>query len=321
MRPIKKWIGLVVRALITVTICGVIVWRADFEQIYSVLKECNPLLILAVFVGMTLNVSISAYKWKLILATHGIEYKYLQLNRFYFTSVFFNNFLPTSIGGDAYRIYRTLTPNRAGAVAAVFVERFTGFWVLVILGFIGVLWQYNTGQPRPEWIGPVLLVLAAGSVLPVLIFAGSKYIESSLKSRFKIPEKFQNLVKLYKDYRQYPLKIVKIILISFGFHLFTVGWMFVLSNAVGSPVGLDKLVMGISISNIIALLPISINGIGLLDGTFIFTMTEFGMPYNAALMMMILIRALLIPLSLIGGLFYLKDRREVDLSKLKMKKA
>ena len=41
---------------------------------------------------------------------------------------FFNNFLPSAIGGDVYRIYRTLPPDgdRSRAVSAVLVERVVG---------------------------------------------------------------------------------------------------------------------------------------------------------------------------------------------------
>jgi glycosyltransferase 2 family protein len=317
----KSYIGLILRVLITVSLCGVIVWQADFKQIYQALGRCNPFLLTVVFMGMVINVFISAYKWKIILAIHGIVYKFGKLNRYYFTSVFFNNFLPSNIGGDAYRIYRTMQPKvqRAGAVAAVLVERSTGFWALITAGFMGALWHAKSTGMQPEWILPALLLLGGGTALPVVLFGGSGFIGNFISSRYKIPKKIDLLIELYKDYRNHPIKTLQIIAISFAFHLFTLSWMFVLAYAVGFPVGLHKLIIGLAISNLAALLPISINGIGLLDGSFIFIMKELGMPYEGALMMMLLIRALLIPLSCIGGLFYLKDKPNIDLGKLKTK--
>jgi hypothetical protein len=64
-----------------------------------------------------------------------------------------------------------------------------------------------------------------------------------------------------------------------------------------------------SISTLVALIPISINGYGLLDGSVIFLMMRFGVDYEIAVIFMVLVRGLQIPLSLIGGGVYLMDRR------------
>jgi uncharacterized protein (TIRG00374 family) len=268
---------------------------------------------------MVANVFISAYKWKIVLAIHGIAYKFGILNRYYFTSVFFNNFLPSNIGGDAYRIYRTMQQqtHKAAAVTAVLVERFSGVWALVMAGFAGALWQMRSAGEQPEWLIPAAMCLGVGSILPVVVFGGSEFIRRTVGQRVKIPEKVNRLMALYHDYRHHHVQTLKILAISFAFHLFTLFWMYLLSYAVGYPAGWHTLIIALSISNLAALLPISINGIGLLDGSFIFIMKELGMPYDAALMMMLILRALLIPLSLIGGVFYLRDKRSIDMGQLK----
>src|SRR5690606_18422664 len=81
-------------------------------------------------------VFVSAYKWRLLLSIHGVEYSTLRLSRYYFVALFFNNFLPTSIGGDGYRIYKTINNGRskASAIIAVVMERVTGFGTLLALG-------------------------------------------------------------------------------------------------------------------------------------------------------------------------------------------
>lgn len=84
--------------------------------------------------------------------------------------------------------------------------------------------------------------------------------------------------------------------------------MAILVRSVGASASFFELAVAVTISNLVAVLPISINGIGVLDGVYIFIMKDFGMEYELALMVMFLIRALVIPLSLAGGYFYLQDK-------------
>jgi hypothetical protein len=54
-----------------------------------------------------------------------------------------------------------------------------------------------------------------------------------------------------------------------------------------------------------------------MDGSFIYVAGRLGLNYESALMVMLLIRALVIPLSLIGGLFYLGEKRSLSLDDLR----
>ena len=309
----------VFKALVTAALCALIVWHGDWTSIWTTLKNTNPLLLAAVFTGMLLGVSISAYKWQLILSIHGLHFGFDRLHRYYFTSVFFNNFLPSNIGGDVYRIYQTIRhqPNRAGAVVAVLTERLTGIWALVALAAIGGALVYAKGSFTPAWLPPVILVFTAIAILPPLLLTISTRAISWCLGVKWFPRKLKKVLALSGDYRHHPAKTVQVIAISFGFHLFTLCWMLILSLAVGGPSSLPRLVLGTAIGNLAALIPVSLNGIGLLDGSFIYVMGDLGMPFDTALMMMLLIRGLLIPLSFIGGLFYLRERKTINLNELR----
>lgn len=307
------------KVLVTTVLCGVIVWQGDWIGIWATLRQANPLMLAAVFAGMLLGVSISAVKWRLILSIHGLYFGFNRLQRYYFTSVFFNNFLPSNIGGDVYRIYQTARhqPNRAAAVVAVLTERLTGIWALVALAAVGGGVVYADGSFAPGWLLPITLVFSAIAMLPFLFLTVSTRAVSWFLQVKWFPGRLKKVLALSGDYRRKPVKILLIIGISFGFHLFTLSWMLVLSCAVGGSTNLPRLVLGTAIGNLAALIPVSLNGIGLLDGSFIYVMGDLGMQFDAALMMMLLIRALLIPLSLIGGLFYLKERKTVNLDEIR----
>ncbi len=304
---------------VTLALCALIVWKGDWRTIWQTLRQANPWMLGAVFTGMLLGVSISTFKWRLILSVHGLYFGFNRLQAYYFTSVFFNNFLPSNIGGDVYRIYQTARGqnSRAPAVVAVLTERLTGIWALVALAAVGGVVIRVQGNFQPPWLLPCILVFSAVALAPVLLLAVSERAASWLMATGWFPVKLKKVLALSEDYRRQPGKTLQIIAISFGFHLFTLSWMLLLSHAAGDPSDLMRLVLGAAISNLAALIPVSLNGIGLFDGSFIYVMGDLGMSFDAALMMMLVIRALLIPLSLIGGAFYLKDKKSVDMQKLR----
>lgn len=309
----------ILKGLVTATLCTLIIWQGDWRAIWDTLRRANPLMISAVFVGMLLGVTISTYKWRLILSVHGLHFGFNRLQGYYFTSVFFNNFLPSNIGGDVYRIYQTARnhPSRAAAVVAVLTERLTGIWALVALAAMGEAIVHAQGDFHPPWLFPVTLVFGAVALSPILFMTVSGRAQSWLLAARWFPAKLKKVLALSADYRRQPAKTLQVIAISFGFHLFTLSWMLILSYAAGDPSGLARLVLGAAISNLAALIPVSLNGIGLFDGSFIYVMGDMGMTFDAALMMMLVIRALLIPLSLVGGIFYLKEKKTLDLEKLR----
>jgi len=307
------------KTAVTVALCALIIWKGDWRTIWHILRQADPWMLGAVFAGMLLGVSISAFKWRLILSVHGLRFGFNRLQAYYFTSVFFNNFLPSNIGGDVYRIYQTARgqASRAPAVVAVLTERLTGIWALVALAAAGGAVIYVRGPFQPRWLLPCILAFSAIALAPLVFLAVSQRAHSWLMAAGWFPGRLKSVLALSEDYRRHPGKSLQIIAISFGFHLFTLSWMLLLSYAAGDPSSLTRLVMGAAISNLAALIPVSLNGIGLFDGSFIYVMGDLGMSFDAALMMMLVIRALLVPLSLIGGLFYLKDKKTVDMQKLR----
>jgi glucose uptake protein GlcU len=58
----------------------------------------------------------------------------------------------------------------------------------------------------------------------------------------------------------------------------------------------------------VAMLPISINGIGLAEGSFAYLISKFGVSYETGIIVMILSRVLAVLISLLGGIFYFKDK-------------
>jgi len=311
------------KLLFTIIFCTIIVWKADWYNIWQAFRNSNPYLLLVVFVCSILCVTISTYKWQKLLFIHGIRLSFNKLHRYYFIAMFFNNFLPTNIGGDSYRIYKTwsIAPSRTGAFIAVITERITGIWVLLLMGFIGCVIILSSAEMLSFPLEMVAGIFVLLLIVPIGFIIVSKTAARKLLVKINVPDKIQKAFEHIEEYGRHPLITMQVMLISLFFHLFTLGWMMILLHAVGTNFSITALAITIAISNIIAVLPLSINGIGLLDGSFIYVAGRFGLTYEYALMFMLLFRAMNILISFAGSLIYLRDKTSItveDLHNLKL---
>lgn len=302
---------LLAKLSITVLLCVVIVWQADWDSLARSLRHADAYLVSVVFVCMVLCVTISTYKWQLLLRIHGAEFEFGWLHRLYFTSMFFNNFLPTSIGGDGYRVYRTLRNQRSktSAFIAVFMERLSGIASLLLIGFFGGLIGYNIeADPLSRtavFVG--LTGMAVGIPLTLLVFR-PRFVSWLLSLR-KVPDVVRTLIDHLGDYRREAGKTGGVILVSFGFHFFTILWLMLLIHATGGSLEYYQCAVLAAAMSVVAVIPLSINGIGLVDGAFIYLAGLYGLQYETALTTALLQRGLMLSISLVGGLLYVLDKQ------------
>ncbi|RTZ60535.1 MAG: hypothetical protein DSZ33_02660, partial [Gammaproteobacteria bacterium] len=211
-----------------------------------------------------------------------------------------------------YRVMKTWKNerSRAGAVIAVFMERLTGIAALLILGFIGgVIGWWLDGDWLSRWI--VIFGLAGGAVTLIagIVLAKTGAIYKLLQSP-RCPGVVRTTFEHLADYRAKPGESAEVMAVSFGFHFLTIAWWWLLIAAVGAHLPLYHLVVVLAILSIVTILPLSINGIGLVDGSFIYLAGLYGVEYEQGLTIMLLLRALMIPISLIGAWYYLREKKD-----------
>lgn len=287
----------------------------DWPLTWQALRRTDPLVLVVIFVGMILNLTVSALKWKILLNFHGIRYKLFLLFRYYLIGSFLNNFLPSTIGGDGYRLYKTLSnpESKAGAVAALVVERLTGLLALIIIAYLCAIVSYY--QSGNEIAGFVSFWGTWCVVACFCFFLIVRFVPLSVKQRMQgaLPEKFGDTLAFLADYKGKIGKIIQVISLSFFFQiLLFVMYCILIMEVAGRYISFFDVSVAVSLSTLISLVPISINGIGLLDGSFIYVLNSFHVGYEQAVIVMILMRMLGYFQSLFGGVFYFFERRGIS---------
>ncbi len=210
------------KLIVTIGLCTLIFVKVDWNESWAALRKTSPLLLSVVFAGMLLNVMTSTLKWKILLSLHGIQFSLSQLYRYYLIGSFFNNFLPSTIGGDGYRIFKTMSNpiSKSGAWASVFIERITGLLAMLVTGFIGALVSYlQTGN---EMAGYVVFwgccSLLAGIVTALAALLAPKSFMAGIRNR--IPDKFARAFDCFLDYRGRRKEALYVAMLSLFFQCF-----------------------------------------------------------------------------------------------------
>jgi glycosyltransferase 2 family protein len=164
-----------IRVVLTLAVTGLctayILWKIDIGRTAHILGSARVgyfLIAVAIMVG---TIPPMAWRWQLLLRAKGIEDNLGWLTRAYFVSYTAGQVLPTSVGGDAVRIYETAKrhPGRGGpAAGSILLERALGgaaTLALAAVGFVLAIGRYDIGVYIWVELGFVLATIALGIVL------------------------------------------------------------------------------------------------------------------------------------------------------------
>lgn len=149
--------------VVTALACTYILWKIEIGKTVDIIRSADlGWLGLATFL-MFVTVAPMTWRWQKLLAARGINDSYWWLTRAYFVSYAVGQVLPTSVGGDASRIYETgrRHPGKLSPIAgSVILERALGGAITLMLagiGFVLAIGRYSIGAYL--WIEALFVVL------------------------------------------------------------------------------------------------------------------------------------------------------------------
>lgn len=201
----KKKITLIVK--ITVSL-GLIVYALRSVDIFAILKAMESAIFYFILIALLLiaiGFIISALRWQILLKAQHIDISKFQLIKYYLVGSFFNNFLPTTIGGDIMRTYDVSKTSKslAQSFAVIIVERLSGLFAMITYAFAGLVLSYQTfGNFTLVWLaGGIFILIVITIILGAYLYGGKRIqVENGglgEKIKIKINQLFNSL-KLYK---------------------------------------------------------------------------------------------------------------------------
>jgi len=260
------------------------------------------------------GVFVSALKWWLLLRALNQPLPYLWTVRVYLIGQFFNNFLPTMIGGDTVRVL--LVRRRAGhvaaAIASVWVERLTGFVALTLIGWwgLGLSWQLLAGAP-PVRLGVLFSLLAASVAAGAALGAP---VGARVLARLRLPNivdwrgQLQRTAATISGYSTHRATVAVVTVLAITYQLSWVTVHIVAARALGLEVPLQLMLLMVPVSDIVGLVPIFFNNLGAREGTFVVFLSQLGRPAAGAVALAFLIFLVRLLVGCLGGILYMLDR-------------
>jgi uncharacterized protein (TIRG00374 family) len=285
-----------------------LVWKVDLSRTWHILSHASVGWFLLAIAIMGLTVWPMAWRWQRLLLAQGIHDRLAWLVRAYFTAYTAGQILPTSIGGDAMRIFESSRrhPGKTGAVAGtVLLERALGGAATVTLaavGFLLAVGRYDVGAYI--WVEAAFVVATA--VLAVVLF--SRRIRRPLARLVPLLRWLRGerlLRSVYEAIHTYRNRLGLLVGV-FVLTIVTQGLRVLAIWAAGKGVGVSLsprpyYVMG-PLLFLVLLVPFTINGIAVRESFFVSFLGGLGVEPSRAFATGFLFFAVTITLSIPGAL-------------------
>lgn len=309
---------LLVKILISGGLLALLLSRVELPELWAFIRQATPMWLL-VAVGLHFaNIAVSTWRWRLLLSAQRISVSASSLFRSYLVASFFNNFLPSNIGGDVVRIGDTSRPagSKTLATTIVLTDRGIGFMGLVLLAAVGATLTAGTagGGALPIWPPLLWLCLAAAAAIsmPALLApAGVGRLLRPLRAFHPewVGERITRITDALARFRAEPAALASCFAGALIVQLMLVAFYGAVVRSMGVPISFAHLTVLVPVSVVVQMVPISVNGFGVREATFGFYFTRLGLPLESALAVSFLGAGLMLLCSFSGaGVYVLRPR-------------
>jgi uncharacterized membrane protein YbhN (UPF0104 family) len=261
MKP-KSFIKISLSALMVI----LIVRSVDLEQLKTTFRSISPVTAILVIAGFFLGQLMSSVKWWCIARSGGLEVPYSIALKAYFIGMFVNCFGLGMVGGDVARgvLVASGLPKKTEGVASVVVDRIHG---LTVLSLMALFTSFALGNEFvPDHFVEVLMALCVGFI--TIWLAGPMLLTHiPFLRQLPIAQKLDEVAKMFP---RNPRTLLTITSISVVFHTLQISLHAVMAAGVGAYIPWATLFVVIPFVNIASSLPISWNGIGVRENSYIF---------------------------------------------------
>ena len=285
----NRWVRIGATLAVTGAALAYILSKVDLGKTAHIIGDASiPWLVLSALLTV-ITVPPMAWRWQMLLAVRGVYDSIAWLTRAYFVSYAVGQVLPTSVGGDAWRIFETSRRHRGSTTpvtGSVLLERALGGAVTLVLAGIGLLLAIG----RYPSIGPYLWIEAgfiAGTIVVAFVIFSTRVRKRlrfvvPLVRRLRLEVPARTIYEGLHEYRHYPRTLLNVALITAASQLTRVLAIYASGRAVGIHLSLLPYVVLGPLLFLVMLVPFTVNGIGVREAFFVSFLGKLGVPADQA---------------------------------------
>ena len=286
--------------------------RVDISRLWSVARQASPVWLAAALLMYLAMVLASAVRWGVLLRAQHVRLPFSFLTQSFLVATFFNNFLPSNIGGDVVRI--TDTAKAAGsktlATTVVLIDRGLGLLGLALMAATGASLMHRMA------VGPVgPAMLWAGFGLGAIVATPALLMPETVTKLLQplrvfhkdwVDARIEKLTYALTRFKETPTALAGCFAGAVVVQAILVLFYVAIARSMHIPIGFAELAVIVPVSFIVQMIPVSVNGFGVREATFGFYFTRLGLPLESALLVSFVGAALIMVFSLTGGVAYLR---------------
>jgi len=248
----KKRLTALVKIGVSALLLFYVFKKIDAEKLFTILGGSDRWWLFAAFLFFNISQGLSSLRLNLLFRDSGVEISNRANLRLYYVGMYYNLFLPGGVGGDGYKIYllgRRFGVGVGALIKANLADRLSGLAALVFLA--AALFNFSTFAGLHPLL-PALAVLLLVSVYPLYLLAHRR---------------------LFKGLCSY---ITRISWLAFAVQSAQLLCALSIVYALPGRVGLVDFLSLFLVSSVVAVLPLTIGGVGARELTFLYGLGLIG---------------------------------------------
>jgi glycosyltransferase 2 family protein len=304
----RRWV-LPLRIVVSIAMLAILWWKVPEFEPSDIIPEWTVGTALALTLALLLTffgIVLSAVRWQKVLNALGLRARTTHLLNLYLACQFVSNVLPTTIGGDVLRVSRLSKENgeTPRTFASVVLERLTGWIVLPIITFVGLLLNPGLRHLGSATLVAFALALATLSGLGLLlaIIAGERF-----GGHFLDRDGWRRFVGAVhfgvSELRKRPAATAEVLAAGLVYQLALVLAAVMAARVVGisDAAGITALLAFLPAGLIAQVFPLGISGLGVREAAFVLFLTPLGVASDQAIALGFLLYLLNLVVSLLGA--------------------
>jgi len=309
----RRYLFLALKITVSLVLLVVLFRQIDFRELWEPVRRASLMWLFVALGIYYFNLLISTWRWHLLLDAQRVPVRRRSLLGSFMVANFFNNFLPSNIGGDVIRISDTAGPAQSTtrAAAVVLTDRALGLMALVFVSALGASVAASI-HPAALPIWPVWLW--AGFFVGALVSAPAVFAPDGFGRLLRpltvfhqewVSNRIEKVTDVLSRFRAKPVALASCFAWAIAVQVTLIAFYFAVSYALHLDLSISDLAVIVPLSFVTQMLPVSVNGFGVREATFSFYFTRVGQPLESALLISLVPQAIIMISSLAGAAVYL----------------
>jgi uncharacterized membrane protein YbhN (UPF0104 family) len=310
----RRFLAFALKAAISAILLYFAVAGVDLAVVGERLRELRPEWMIAALALAFIQLALGAARWRVIARECRASLELPSALRLSLIAAFFNQVLPSSVGGDAVRVWLLARKGASWSQAtySVLLDRFVGVLMLAALVVACLPWSLRLiGDPIGR---TALLAIGFGSIAGALLFLALGSLRSEWLRRWAPIRHLMQMALTARSLLFSPRTCASVMALSIAIHTLTAGIAWCAAHAVDASFGFFQALQLVPPVMLISIVPVSVAGWGVREKSLVLAFGYAGLAPHDGFLISVLLGATYLAVGVAGGIAWLAgaERSGID---------